>query len=395
MRPLPRFRRLPDKVNRILGLLPRAILDRLEVSVLPSSFDHIPSSDSLRLAWASVRCALLKQCVYNDLYCCFSRTPAAEAIRSSLLRTGPMGFLTDLRAEFWHVREDEAMECKTWEESPGSNPAADLTAFRARQHHVHLQGQAGHTRSPWEMSVPVDEVPFGAYDIVISLDIAVPLQIRRRHPNILWVYCPTDPGTPTAKSARRTPPEGFDVTLTHMHRRFPVRPNLGSRSIDCPYSFQSPFSWQAVWPINPVREGVMVEGKTHGKLRPGQLAKLGRFGPVRRPKGSVSQLAKDLLSSRYYLSLYGNPLTGNGQVEAIMAGCLSVGDPRTYVQRSLFTPDTAANDFDSALLRISAFEADPVLRQQARDDQKAIAEYICFRRPSHQLLKFLHKKRPS
>jgi hypothetical protein len=338
---------------------------------------------------------MIKQCIYNDLYCCPSRTPAAEAIQSSLLRTGPMGFLTDLQAEFWHVREDEAPECKTWEESPGSNPATDLTAFRARQHQVPLQGQAGHTRSPWEMSVPVDEVPFGSYDVVISLDIAVPLRIRRRHPNILWVYFPADPGTPTAKSARCTPPEGFDLALTHMHRRFPVRPNLGSRSIDCPYSFQSPFSWQAVWPITPVREGVMVEGKTHGKLGPGQLAELGRFGPVRRPQGSVSQLAKDLLSSRYYLSLYGNPLTGNGQVEAIMAGCLSVGDPRTYVQRSLFTPATAAADFDSALRRISAFEADPVLRQQARDEQKEIAEYICFRRPSHQLLRFLHKKRPS
>ena len=138
----------------------------------------------------------------------------------------------------------------------------------------------------------------------------------------------------------------------------------------------------------------MVEGKTHGKLRPEQLARLGRFGPVRRPQGSVSQLAQDLLSSRYYLSLYGNPLTGNGQIEAIMAGCLSVGDPRTYVQRSLFTHATAVADFDSALGRISAFEGDPALRQQARDDQQEIAEYICFRRPSHQLLGFLHKKRP-
>ena len=395
MRSLPRFSRLPDKADRILGLMPRTILNHLEVSALPSSFDHIPSSDSLRSAWAPFRCALIKQCVYNDLYCCPSRTPAAEAIQSSLLRTGPMGFLTDLQAEFWHVREDEAPECKTWEESPGSNPATDLTAFRARQHQVPLQGQAGHTRSPWEMSIPVDEVPFGSYDMVVSLDIAVPLRIRRRHPNILWVYFPADPGTPTAKSARRTPPEGFDLALTHMHRRFPVRPNLGSRSIDCPYSFQSPFSWQAVWPITPVREGVMVEGKTHGELGPGQLAELGRFGPVRRPQGSVSQLAKDLLSSRYYLSLYGNPLTVNGQVEAIMAGCLSVGDPQTYVQRSLFTPATAVADFDSALRRISAFEADPFLRQQARHDQQEIAEYICFRRPSHQLLRFLHKKRPS
>jgi len=53
MSSLPRFPRLPDKADRILGLMPRTILNRLEVSALPSSFDHIPSSDSLRSAWAS------------------------------------------------------------------------------------------------------------------------------------------------------------------------------------------------------------------------------------------------------------------------------------------------------------------------------------------------------
>lgn len=387
------FPRLPDLTTRILGLLPRTILNYLEVSALPGSFDHIPSSDSLRMSWAPFRCAFLKQCVYNDLYCCPSLTPAPEAIRSSLLRTGPMGFLVDLRADFWHVREDSSPECKTWEESPGSNPATDLAAFRARQHQIPLKGQAGHNQTPWQMSVEAETIPFADYDMVISLDVAVPLRIRRRHPKILWVYFPADPGTPTAKSSRRSPPEGFDVALTHMHRRFPVRPNLGPRSIDCPYSFQSSFSWKKVWPEAPDRCGVMVEGKTFSKLEPGQLVELGRFGPVRRPKGSVSQLAEDLRSSRYYLSLYGNPLTGNGQVEAIMAGCLSVGDPQTYVQRSLFTPATVAGDFDSALRRISVFETDPVLRERARGEQENIAEYICFRRPTQQLLAFLEKKR--
>jgi len=139
----------------------------------------------------------------------------------------------------------------------------------------------------------------------------------------------------------------------------------------------------------------MVEGKTYAKLGPSQIAQLEQFGPVRRPQGSVSHLAQNLRSSRYYLSLYGNPLTGNGQIEAIMAGCLSVGDPRTYVQRSLFTPATVAHDFASALRKLASLEADPAFRERARSEQAGIAEYICFRRPAHQLLNFLHKKRPS
>jgi hypothetical protein len=139
----------------------------------------------------------------------------------------------------------------------------------------------------------------------------------------------------------------------------------------------------------------MVEGKTYRKLTTDQLASLTRFGPVRRPQGSVSEMAHDLLSSRYYLSLYGHPLTGNGQIEAIMAGCLSIGDPETYVQRSLYTPITVVPDFASSLQRIEEFERSPNLREQSRQEQQAIAEYICFRRPAFQLLTFLKKKRAS
>jgi hypothetical protein len=103
-------------------------------------------------------------------------------------------------------------------------------------------------------------------------------------------------------------------------------------------------------------------------------------------------MAHDLLSSRYYLSLYGHPLTGNGQIEAIMAGCLSLGDPETYVQRSLYTPATIVPDFASSLKQIEKFERSPTLREQSRQEQQAIAEYICFRRPAFQLLTFLQKK---
>jgi len=384
---------IPNYLSFCFSGLPRSWLNWLETNTLPHSFVELPSANEIRAAYKMHKVAFVKQCVYNDLYCCPSRTRAPDAVRSSLLRTGPMGFLTDLGADFWHVVEDPAPECKTWEESPGSNPNTDLEEFRSRQYKLPHDGKLGHLCPPADLSVEIDKVPWQEYEIIVSMDIAIPLRIIRNYPRILWVYFPADPGTPTSKSSRKTPPTGFDVTLTHMHRRFPVRPNLGSWAIECPYSFQSSFSWETVWPRSNERRGVMVEGKTYRKLTPDQLASLTRFGPVRRPQGSVSQMAHDLLSSRYYLSLYGHPLTGNGQIEAIMAGCLSIGDPETYVQRSLYTPVTVVPDFTSSLHRIEEFERNPNLREQSRQEQQAIAEYICFRRPAYQLLTFLKKKR--
>ena len=384
---------IPNYLSFCFTSLPRRWLNWLETNTLPHSFVELPSANEIRAAYKIHKVAFVKQSVYNDLYCCPSRTRAPEAVRSSLLRTGPMGFLTDLGADFWHVHEDSALECRTWEESPGSNPNTDLEEFRSRQYKLPHDGKLGHLCPSADLSVEVDKVPWQEYEIVVSMDIAIPLRIIRNYPRILWVYFPADPGTPTSKSSRKTPPTGFDVTLTHMHRRFPVRPNLGSSAIECPYSFQSPFSWETVWPWSNERRGVMVEGKTYRKLTADQLASLTRFGPVRRPQGSVSEMAHDLLSSRYYLSLYGHPLTGNGQIEAIMAGCLSIGDPKTYVQRSLYTPVTVVPDFTSSLHRIEEFERNRNLREQSRQEQQTIAEYICFRRPAYQLLTFLKKKR--
>jgi len=244
------------------------------------------------------------------------------------------------------------------------------------------------------MSLAVPSVDWGKFHVVVSIDIAIPVELRRRYPEVMWVYFPADPGTPTAKRARRRPPEGFSVSLTHTHRRFPVRPNLSSSAIECPYSFQSSYSWDQVWPSQIKREGTMVEHQTYDRLDGKQRQLLSSLGTVRKPHGSVSEVAAMLRASKYYLRLQGGPLTGNGQVEAVMAGCLALGDPSTYVQRSLFTPQTVTPNFDSALAKLRYFESSPLDYEKARAEQHAVAEFVCFRRPAFQLLQHLdhHQK---
>ena len=383
------LKELPPVWEFLLPALPRSWLNQIEITRLPASFSLTPSLAEIRRKWSGTRVALIKQALYGDLYCCVSRSPARDAVQSSLRRTGPMGFLTDLGADYWQVLEDPAPECRTWKESPGSNPATDLKELRNHQHKIPHKGRHGHIGSPAEMSVSVDEVPWNEYDVIISLDIAVPLRIIRQHPRIFWVYFPTDPGAPTAKRSRRVPPTGYNVSLTHTHRRFPIRPGLGSRAIECPYSFQSSFSWSQIWPEPDSRSGIMIEHQTHALLTLDQLKTLVKFGPIRKPFGSVSEVAHSLRSSKYYLRLAGGPLSGNGQIEAIMAGCLAIGNPETYVQRSLFTPSTVAPSFPHALALLEKLEAMPDLYEITRAQQLQVAEFICFRRPAHQLLSFL------
>jgi hypothetical protein len=140
----------------------------------------------------------------------------------------------------------------------------------------------------------------------------------------------------------------------------------------------------------------MVEHQTFDLLKDDQRRQLEDFGPVRKPRGSVSEVASLLLASKYYLRLQGGPLSGNGQVEAVMAGCLALGNPATYVQRSLFIPPTVTPDFGEALRRIRFFESHPEDFEAAKATQLAVAEFVCFRRPAFQLLQHLerHRRRP-
>jgi len=307
-----------------------------------------------------------------------------------------MGFLLDLKADFFMVQEDSAPECRNWEESVGSNPATregDLAQARRITGEIPCGGSLGHTKSPEAMGMTPESVDWSRYQMVVSIDIAIPIKLRRRYPQVMWVYFPADPGTPTAKRARRKPPEGFCVSLTHTHRRFPVRPGLSLAAIECPYSFQSSYSWDQVWPSRVKREGVMIEHQTYALLDEKQRQQLASLGTVRKPQGSVSEVAAMLRTSKYYLRLEGGPLTGNGQVEAVMAGCLALGDPGTYVQRSLFTPQTVTPSFESALKRLLFFESRPAEYEKARAEQLAVAEFVCFRRPGYHLLQHLHRHR--
>lgn len=364
----------PTALEPLLPWLPRTWLNQMELRALPGNFGKIPASGQIRSAWSTLRVAFVKQALYSDLYVSPPGKDAATVVKSSLKRTGPMGFFTDLKAGFFMVGEDSAPECRVWEESVGSNPPTRLEDLAlARQRGKAFGGSQ------------VDEIPWNTFDVVISLDIAVPQRLIRHYPRVFWVYFPADPGTPTAKAARRVPPQGFDAALSHAHRRFPVRPSLGRQTVEFPYSFQSSFSWDSVWPSDPHRAGVMVENQTFALLPASDRKKLEAFGPIRVPRGSVDDVAVALRASKYYLRLQGGPLAGNGQIEAIMAGALAVGDPGTFVQRSLFTPTTVSRTLAETLEKIGRWEACPDLYRQDREQQLSVAEFICFRRPAFHL----------
>lgn len=368
----------------LLACLPRPWLDGLETSEFLVPRFGPERLDSWFRRFQELRVALVRQDVFQDLYCADPRLPGAELVRRSVRRTGPAGLLVDCKADYWIVREDVAPECAVWAEKIANDPDPQPEAYRAKRNQIPAPG---FTSSFGSHAVGVDEVPWENYDLVISLDIAIPFRIVERTRRPVWAYLPGDPGVPTAKRALREPPGNYQVVLTHSFRRYPVRPGLGPRTVEFPYTFLRQETWQKVFPTggNISRAGTMVEHQTESLLSSEERTMLTGIGPIRRPEGSIQEVAESLNRSRYYFRCGGGPIVGNGIVEAAAAGCVAVGNRREFVSRSLLCRSNLCSTRASGVERLRQLDNDPVELRQLQDLEGRLVDYFCFYRPIRHL----------
>lgn len=135
-----------------------------------------------------------------------------------------------------------------------------------------------------------------------------------------------------------------------------------------------------------MRLGTMVESHTDRLLEPDERAELGKVGPVRRPAGSIQEVADSLNRSKFYFRCGGGPVIGNGIIEAVAAGCLAVGNHREFVNRPLFTPSTRCEERHAGIGKIQQLHLDPPQMKKLCALQGTLADYFCFFRPVRDLL---------
>ena len=375
------------------GLLPRSVLDAMETSEAFVPYVQQGQFDQLLEEYRELRIAFVRQDVFTDLYCCDHQLPAEEIVRQSTCRTGPAGLLVDLGADYWIVKEDPAAECSAWAEKIAGDKDPDPEKYREQKKSIPHDGKWGHSHPFSYYAASVDEVPWNNYDIVISLDISVPYRIIEKARRPLWVYMPGDPGVPTAKRSLKRPPGNYDISLTHGFRRHPVRPSLGDRAIEFPYTFLRKKTWEKVFscPELEKKRGIIMENHTWDLLSSAEKAEYETTGPLSRPKGSLPEVAQTLNRSRYYLRCGGRPIVGNGLVEAIAAGCVAIGRRSEFINRSLLCATALIDDLQQGIEKIREFELSSERLDRIRGIQGNLLDYYCFYRPAHELLEIWHR----
>lgn len=164
----------------------------------------------------NIKIVFVKQEVYPDLYVCKNRTPLRELLFSSAGRVGPFGLFSKLDADFIIVKEDNSKECHMWEYDNSNAEVENLRQLKFKKLNE-LKGQEfkvpGVNICQGEFAVPVDEVNWSKYNIVISINISIPTRIVEKYPKILWCHMSGE-----ASTMQDTAYFGYDLSLSQFTR---------------------------------------------------------------------------------------------------------------------------------------------------------------------------------
>ncbi|HBE89649.1 MAG TPA: hypothetical protein DDW41_00365 [Candidatus Andersenbacteria bacterium] len=343
---------------------------------------------------AGMRCALVKQDVYQDLYCCPNCPDARTAVLSSLMRSGPVALLTKLGADFWTVKTEPQPECSIWKEKWFDCRHFPLSYYESLKTTVFMEGARGHTRPQGDFSVSVYDVNWGLYDVVIGIECPVPADLTRKYPNVVWCYYIGEPGMRSAVSSLSRPVTGYDLFLNQKFRCLErsLRPPM--HVIEFPYFLQYVGCFRDLGcEEGPLRKGIVLEQETASKFSKRELMCLGSFGAVEIAQGSIEEILTALMRSKYYVRLGSRRHLGNAAIEAISAGCLAIGNPSEFAIKSLMLPETSVTSRAQLIERIRSFEEDPGRFDEVLAKQRQIVDFLCFSRPVSDLLEAVGRVR--
>lgn len=355
------------------------------------------------------RIAVVKQDINEDLYCCWHGSSAREIVESTLLRTGPVDLFLEWDAAFLIVETAQDEECNIWQERATHLKWDTLEFFRSYRDRI-----PGRDYGQRRFAVPVEDVDWGQFDIVVSVDNSVPARITRKYPATLWTYYVREIKAPAYAVSQRAPLAGQDRVLNHYFR--PLPPALPSHVLEFPYHLHSVGCFSRLFECPAVpddqRRGVFVDHHTMVGLSEEARRGLQEFGPVSSPiheggrevvptSERVARRTMDpdlrdaLLTSRYYLVLPAQRrVFGTAAVEAIAAGCLVVGPPDALMNGFLLGGGMDGGDDGLTVVdRLRMLENDRTLRAARLRWQRACVNTLCCARPMADLLEAWAMKR--
>jgi hypothetical protein len=352
-----------------------------------------------------LKVALVKQVIYHDLYNCKYNASELEMMRSSNMRTGPLGLIAAFDTHSYLINVEADRECQIWREKYQHSThwtEEDILSIAEKEFYKYDNLYVKQK----SLSVDADSIDWSQYDFVISYDYAIPARIALKHPKVVWCLCVTEGFMPSFKSALISLLPGYTLNLNHHFRLSsklgePLHGVVqGSDSIDCPYFLQYFGVMHDILkkPRFSSREGIVIDPKTFKLLNEKQLNQLSKFAPIRRVSGSVWDVIDNLINSKFYVRLGDAAVLGNSSIEAVSSGCLFISSPIGIKNNSLFLPQTTLKrvkfddeQFDELLDKLTELSKDKDLFTDLLSQQRILLDSLCWERPIKSIIELIDK----
>lgn len=346
-----------------------------------------------------LKIALVKQDVYQDLYVCpHTEKDALRILLSSQVRVGPIALMADLGADFYIVKEEPTPETQFYRYviphmTPYLRMLKDHTLNQLPTQEFMCPGS---THTHGEYSVSCDEVDWGQYDIVISLNVSLPTRTVHRYPNTLFAYMIGEANMATDRARF-----GYDVTLNQMARGRVTSDMRQSSEIDFPYTFLKGDALQRLLATRypqTVRKGVFMEinsttERPVTKVPPSFQPLVDKGYPVILHQQQIEENLKAVFRSKYFLKMGGRPIRGNSVAEAISLGSLALMNRDEVIHGELIIDECNVKSMDEAVALIDRLEQHPEEYERLQRKQQQALTDLFFDKPMASLRNCLEQKR--
>lgn len=334
-----------------------------------------------------MKIALVKQEVYQDLYIGDKTMSPIDLLLSSAGRVGPISLFDEYDCDFYIVKEENTRECHMWQLVTPKHikefrklKTQTVCSVRGMEFH-----EPGSDKPNGYYAVNCDDIRWGDYDIVISINVAIPTRIVKKYPKTLWAYMVGEANFALDKAYF-----GYDICLNQLIRG---EQNFANGVIDFPYTFVGPDYLERL-----IKEkiGKIEKSGIYGEVnttteRP--VKRIPQFEPISTATGEPILLHKqnmennlrEIYSAKYYLKVGGRQTRGNGAIEAISLGTVVLLSPDDIICGQVLPKDAWVRDANEAIDRINYLNSHPEEYIKLLDLERKLVETFVIEYPKHWL----------
>ena len=321
---------------------------------------------------------LVKTTACSELYNLVNASSMEQLLFSVQMRTGPIGLIQSLNADFRIVHTVSDYESQVFIRRKIIHEGRNLELQRLRAEQESILSS---------LAINAEDVNWGEYDLVVAFENAIPSRIALRYPEVVFASMIEDHRLEDYQRYRRKLPEGYRLFFNL--RTGPSPHDVVKRpwEIDFNYGFREAHSLSKLLPDVKKSNVIHIEG--HEDPETNAILEELTGMEVVQYSDSVMGFYELIASAKYFVSVNPKrPLGGLAAIDAISADTLVISNRHKIWNAHPICKELHVFDVYGAAKIINYLNANAQLYEEMLLKQSNLLQYYCYERPLIQILNY-------